>query len=340
MQPNTCAHLEICGGCQSLPGESYDVFLGRKMIPLNALSEKFRATPTVSSPVRTEAYRVKVEWRLRAVNGTIRLGYFKEASRDFFAVEACQIVHPLLQEFLRYLTAQKAPTEAVVSARLVAQLYQNQSKLAVILISQDDVVWLQDLLSHSPQVSYFAMRENIGANDLLPHGKSGSRDTWVRPGQFIQSHCEAEKTLQDAVWSIFRREGVKEFIELFCGNAHLSLGYDGRVVGYDIDILAAASQGDSLHRYFQKDLYTGLSKIDENLRYVLVDPGRSGLMGLASQLAEVREIKNIIYVSCNYVSLAVDVEILQEWGFDIKSWQVFDLFPWTKHWEMVLHLSR
>ena len=81
----------------------------------------------------------------------------------------------------------------------------------------------------------------------------------------------------------------------------------------------------------------------ENIKfdYVILDPPRSGCdtknggLDIISSLTD-----NIIYVSCNPITLKRDSIYLKEAGFKIKSLQGVDMFPHTFHIESVMVFER
>lgn len=82
-----------------------------------------------------------------------------------------------------------------------------------------------------------------------------------------------------------------------------------------------------------------LEKIDDNIDLIIVDPPRSGLNkktldGLVSSGAH-----NIIYMSCNAITLARDLKEICNF-YDINDMYVLDMFPRTKHMECVAVLNR
>ena len=72
--------------------------------------------------------------------------------------------------------------------------------------------------------------------------------------------------------------------------------------------------------------------------YVIIDPPRQGCdkEGLKAIL---KLTKNIVYVSCNPMTLKRDMEILISHGYKVKSIQGFDMFPYTHHIETLCILS-
>ncbi len=73
---------------------------------------------------------------------------------------------------------------------------------------------------------------------------------------------------------------------------------------------------------------------------IIFDPPRKGLEQSIIEQIAVSQIKEIIYVSCNPMTLARDLERFQERGFEVSSLQGFDMFPQTWHVETVATLRR
>ena len=85
------------------------------------------------------------------------------------------------------------------------------------------------------------------------------------------------------------------------------------------------------------------NKIDElknkKIDNIIMDPPRSG--SDKKSLASILEIepKQIIYISCNPVTLARDYNTLKE-KYNIKEITLFDMFPNTYHIESLLVLEK
>lgn len=88
----------------------------------------------------------------------------------------------------------------------------------------------------------------------------------------------------------------------------------------------------------QRALQAGVNITDYNISTVFVDPPRAGLDPDTCQL--LKKFNKIVYVSCNPVTLARDVENLKE-THDVISVAAFDQFPYTHHLESgVLMIKR
>lgn len=81
-----------------------------------------------------------------------------------------------------------------------------------------------------------------------------------------------------------------------------------------------------------------LSQNLENINLVVVDPPREGLhKNVIKFLNDLKKIINykLLYISCNPVTMASNVEWLIEWWFKIKYLRAVDMFPHTHHMEMI-----
>jgi 16S rRNA G966 N2-methylase RsmD len=73
---------------------------------------------------------------------------------------------------------------------------------------------------------------------------------------------------------------------------------------------------------------------------VVLDPPRAGLApGSAQRLAQIAP-RRIAYVSCEPPTLARDLALLRDAGYEITTVDLFDLFPQTFHMETVVRLHR
>lgn len=73
---------------------------------------------------------------------------------------------------------------------------------------------------------------------------------------------------------------------------------------------------------------------------IVVDPPRKGCdEGLLNAMIEMGP-KRIVYVSCNPSTLARDLRVLEEGGYETKEVQPVDMFPQSMHIESVVWLEK
>ena len=73
---------------------------------------------------------------------------------------------------------------------------------------------------------------------------------------------------------------------------------------------------------------------------IIVDPPRKGLDRKLVEGLIQRDVKNIVYVSCNANTLARDYSIFKENGYILKEMACVDMFPNTIHVESVVRMVK
>jgi 23S rRNA (uracil1939-C5)-methyltransferase len=73
---------------------------------------------------------------------------------------------------------------------------------------------------------------------------------------------------------------------------------------------------------------------------VVVDPPRKGLNGDTIEALHRFAPRRIVYVSCDPATLARDVALLKERGYQVKNALAADLFPRCSHVESIVTMIR
>ena len=73
---------------------------------------------------------------------------------------------------------------------------------------------------------------------------------------------------------------------------------------------------------------------------ILVDPPRKGLTESFIKASSQTGTNRIAYISCNVATMARDIKLYRELGYELKKVQPVDLFPQTHHVECVVLLQR
>ena len=103
---------------------------------------------------------------------------------------------------------------------------------------------------------------------------------------------------------------------------------------------ARLSGKETLEAFFGVRKFRRLAEIDLNkfnINTILLDPPRKGLD--QNTLDSLKEMKNVIYISCGFESFKKDLRILQE-THEIINLAMFDQFPYTDHIESGAILRR
>ena len=110
--------------------------------------------------------------------------------------------------------------------------------------------------------------------------------------------------------------------------------FDAREIVGKINLL------DQNRRSLQLELDTCLAEQKKKVDVVFMDPPRAGsdeaFLSSVVKLAP----KKVVYVSCNPETLARDLKYLTKHGYVAGECQPVDMFPFTKHTENVVALTR
>ena len=73
---------------------------------------------------------------------------------------------------------------------------------------------------------------------------------------------------------------------------------------------------------------------------IVVDPPRKGCEeSVLRTMVEMRP-ERIVYVSCDSATLARDLKMLCQWGYEMKKWRAIDMFPHSGHVETIVLIQR
>lgn len=167
---------------------------------------------------------------------------------------------------------------------------------------------------------------------------------------FFQTNVEAvERLYSEALSLIDDFEGKKAF-DLYCGTGTISQVLAlkaAQVTGVEIveEAVQAARVNARLNgldncRFIAGDVFKVLQSTDEKPEVIVVDPPRAGMSMDAVEKVISYGVDQIVYISCNPKTLAVNLQQFVYNGYQVKYARPFDNFPWTKHIETVALLTR
>ncbi|MCX8193751.1 MAG: 23S rRNA (uracil(1939)-C(5))-methyltransferase RlmD [Candidatus Pacearchaeota archaeon] len=162
----------------------------------------------------------------------------------------------------------------------------------------------------------------------------------IGPNSFFQANPFVTKDLIKEVHGLVENENI---LDAYCGIGTFSLYLAKKglsVKGFDNDkeAIEIAMKNSDINKvevdfFVQED-----RKIKElNCETLIVDPPRPGLHPKFLKTIKRSMPKEVIYVSCNPLSLKKDIEAL---NYEIEIFKAFDMFPQTEHIECVVKLKR
>jgi 23S rRNA (uracil747-C5)-methyltransferase len=171
---------------------------------------------------------------------------------------------------------------------------------------------------------------------------------FIRPKSFFQTNPEVAAKLYKTVAKWTDELEAKTVIDLFCGVGGFALhvaNNERKVVGVEIESEAIACAKDSAEllgietlTFKALDAVSFSTETSKAPDAVIVNPPRRGLGQELCKWLERVSPSDILYSSCNAVSLARDLEWLK--SYECVKVQLFDMFPHTQHYETLVHLKK
>lgn len=166
----------------------------------------------------------------------------------------------------------------------------------------------------------------------------------VYPDSFFQVNTKMISRLYDKVLE-FAGRGDK-LLDLYCGAGTIGIYLANNFNSVrGIEQNESAIKGANLNKgindikniSFVCEKASDINEIVEDV--VVVDPPRSGLDSTTIKRILDSRIERLIYVSCNPITLARDINILKD-KYNLVSMSLFDMFPNTSHAECVCLLEK
>ncbi|MEW5795581.1 MAG: 23S rRNA (uracil(1939)-C(5))-methyltransferase RlmD [Candidatus Zixiibacteriota bacterium] len=175
----------------------------------------------------------------------------------------------------------------------------------------------------------------------------------IRANSFFQTNTEQAELLYQAGFELLKPLPSDRLLDLYCGTGtigHLLAPRVSEVVGVEIvpDAVTIARENASVNgivnvTFLQANVAEYLRGGPEHLRdfdAFIIDPPRAGLHPKALKRILALAPARLLYYSCNPATFARDAQALCDRGYRMSEVQPVDMFPHTRHIELVALFSR
>ncbi|MEW9676293.1 23S rRNA (uracil(1939)-C(5))-methyltransferase RlmD [Lentibacillus sp. L22] len=185
------------------------------------------------------------------------------------------------------------------------------------------------------------------------HDRIGDLTFAISAKSFYQVNPVQTKTLYDKALA-YAQIGTKDIvIDAYCGIGTISLflaEQAKKVYGVEVvpEAIDDAKKNAKLNGITNAEFFVGeaekvmpwwkMQGLDPDV--IVVDPPRKGCDEELLKAMIDMQPKRIVYVSCNPSTLARDLRVLENGGYETKEVQPVDMFPMTEHVECVALLTR
>ena len=295
------------------------------------------------------------------------LDYFSKANATYF--------HRMRHEgYLRHLLVRKAVKTGEILVDIVTTTQTEGAVAAANLSSEQELLmgWRDALLAqdykgifkgilHTRNDSVADVVKNEGTEilygeDFFYEELLGLKFK-ISPFSFFQTNSLGAELLYETAREFIMESYDKKddmsgatVFDLYSGTgtiAQMMAPACKHVVGVEIieEAVEAAKENAKLNglsncEFLAGDVLKMLDEIEEKPDFIILDPPRDGIHPKALEKIINYGVDNMVYISCKPTSLARDLVVLKERGYEVRKVWAVDMFPATVHVETVVLLSQ
>ena len=372
-----CEAYKKCGGCQL--DVSYKQQLSYKQRTAIKLLGRFARVSPIIGMENPLGYRCKVSNAFGFSRGHAIYGIWQSSSEKIAQVSSCALEDPraakiveairlLLPKFrlrtydensgegfLRFVTVRigKASGEILVALGVGGE-YKEAPAFAEKLKEK-----CPEMTTIVQNVSRGKLNLLLGEKETVLYGKGYITDSLcgfnfrISARSFFQINPTQTEKLYATAVEFANLSGSESVIDAYCG-----VGTIGIIASKNAGkVTAVEVNGDAVKNALQNVKINGIKNVDvlcddagefmtrlaesgESADVVFTDPPRMGCSKEFLRSLITLSPKKIVYVSCNPETLSRDLYFLTKNGYTAEKIQPFDMFPYTKHIECVVSLSK
>ena len=326
------------------------------------------------------AYRNKAQVPVRRVKGQLETGFYRKNSHDLIPIEDFLIqdkeidklivfVRDLLRRYdlkpydekeqtglIRHLVVRRGHYSGQMMLVFVTtrpKIFRIDQVIAKITEAFPNVVSIiQNINDKNTNAIFGKEFRTLYGQDTITDSMLGNNYE-ISAQSFYQVNTEmAEKLYQTAIdFSDLNSDSI--VIDAYSGIGTIGLSFAKQVKEvYGVEVIETAVEdakknaernGITNAHYVADSAENAMAKWSKDgikPDVIIVDPPRKGLTESFIKASVAMQPEKITYVSCNPATMARDIKLYQELGYELKKVQPVDLFPQTHHVETVALLSK
>lgn len=324
-------------------------------------------------------YRNKAQYPVARAGREVVTGFYRRGTHKIVPLDECGIQHPLnntalkvmrdlLQKYgippydetsgkglVRHIISRASITRQQVMVTLVTNGYDLPHVAELI----DDLrLQIPQLISVAQNINTRRTNTILGEETRIVWGEKylideiGGLQFAISPRSFFQVNPIQTGVLYEVALRYANLTGWERVLDCYCGigtiTLHLARNCQS-VVGIEVVQEAVADAYRNARMNGLSNVKFIVGAVEKELPAVLaegridvaiLDPPRKGCeAGVLTALAAAG-IPRLVYVSCNPGSLARDLRLLADQGYELEEVQPVDMFPHTFHVECVAKLEK
>lgn len=324
-------------------------------------------------------YRNKAQYPVKNTKNGLRAGFYAGKTHEIVTSESCSLEPDIFANIVRsvckFATDHSVLAYEEESGRgLLRHIYLRRGEVTneimlCLVINGDKLPYADEFVKYitekHKEIKSLMLNINkkntnvvLGKEYKLLYGKGYIEDKLcgldfkISPDSFWQVNRVGAEKLYGVAKEMANLCGNERLLDLYCGTGTIGLSMADKVhslTGIEIVQSAvdcakenAANNNITNAEFFCADASDIESMIPNDRKFdvVILDPPRKGTTRELINYIAKRDIKRVVYISCGPDTLARDIGIFKEYGYNASDVQIVDMFPATGHVESVCLLSK
>jgi len=359
-----CSLYGRCGGCNFMH-LAYESQLEAKLEIFKQILKRLGKLDCVKVEEVIPAskiynYRNKVVIFFKEVKGDIIYGFYRRETNQIERMEKCFLFNEKIYSILKKI--KEFMLKDLEKNFITSVSFRNNDKDEFIVglnVSRKKSHFLKTLTAelvekHKSIISIVVCEEEKNKYNTL-FGKGRIKENIlgfnynISIDDFFQTNKEQTEKLYSKVLE-YAGNNLGVVVDGYCGVGSMTLPLSKvskKVYGIEINETSVndAIRNKEMNNVNNVHFILGkteekIKEISEEIDLIVIDPPRKGCDASLLNSIISKKIEKIIYVSCNPATLARDLRVLSDEGYEIKEISLFDMFPNTTHVECVVLMSK
>lgn len=366
-----CPFFGTCGGCNWQHIAYEEQCHQKEQIVKDALWRSARVDQEFVRPIIPATphynYRRRIQLKLDFFAGRQSIGFYRPESHYVVDInDRCLLTHESLNAVLPYLRTvvldcrepDKIPQVDLISSENgdVAAIFHYtgndidrfSARLSTVVNGAEA---LKTLAVQTGRKHDFRILSGIETMHYSLPVDNEAITLQFAPDGFSQVNFQQNRAIAAFIHNICAMVKPDNVLDLYCGNGNFSLPLASKVkniTGFEnfdrsVALANKNAQMNGLQnaKFYSMDAAAAVEKYaqqGQSFDLVIIDPPRNGAADVAASIHKTGAA-SVIYVSCDPMTFARDLSILQRTGYIIDQVQPVDMFPQTYHIENVAYLT-
>ena len=332
-----CPYYNCCGGCNILHMD-YNTQIIYKKDKLKNILNKFSNIDLEINIIKNKDiinYRNKIELKIQ----DNRWGYYNSKTHNFVEINNCLLAKGSINKVIKNKKYIYIKNGSIT-------IKSNYNDEILLNIKTDDKINIDiNNLKNNIKLVGIVINDKIYYGDNFFYEMINNKLFKVNYNSFFQIN---NFITNEMIKVINANCYGKILLDLYCGVGFLGQAIDYRfnkIYGIELnrnsilDAISNAKINKINNTYYMcGDSSKLIENIKENIDTLIIDPPRSGLYKTMIKDIINTNANKIIYVSCNPITLARDINLLKE-NYSVNKIYLLDMFSNTYHFETVCILE-